>query len=204
MNIWDENKLIVFIAFVVPGFIAIKVYELLSPSQRLDSSKQLVDAVSYSCVNYGILFYPIYLVERYKICEYHSNLYFFFYSIVLFLFPIILVFVWKKIRELDCIQQYTPHPIQKPWDYVFGKRESYWVIVTLKNGEKIAGMYGLNSFASSAPAEEQLYLEEHWLLNAEGGFDRPAEQTSGIIILSSEILTVELIHSGESEDEPEE
>lgn len=203
MNIWDENKIAIFIAFVIPGFIAIKVYELLSPSHRLDSSKQIVDAVSYSCINYGLLFFPIYLVEKNKIYNCHPNFYFLFYSIALFVFPVVLVFSWKKIRELDCIQKYVPHPIQKPWDYIFGKRKTCWVIVTLKNGEKIAGMFGLKSFASSAPAEEQLYLEEHWLLNEDGGFDRPAEQTMGIIILSPEILSVELIQSGESEDEQE-
>lgn len=204
MNIWDENKIAIFIAFVVPGFIAIKIYELLSPSQRIDSSKQIIDAVSYSCVNYGLLSVPIYLVEKYQINNNHPNLYFLFYSIVIFIFPIILVVAWKKIRELDCIQKFVPHPTQKPWDYVFSKRKTYWVIVTLKNGEKIAGMYGLKSFASSAPAEEQLYLEEHWLLNEDGGFDRQAEQTSGIIILSSEIRSVELIHSGDLEDEQKE
>lgn len=200
MNIWEENKLAIFIAFVVPGFIAIKTYELLSPSKKQDSSKQIVDAISYSCINYGLLFYPIFLVEKYNLHESNPYWYFAFYAFVLFVSPIILVSGWKKIRELDFIQEHIPHPIQKPWDYVFGQRKTYWVIVTLKNGEKIAGMYGLNSFASSAPAEEQIYLEEHWLLNIDGGFERPIDQTSGIII-ASEILSVDFFHSGDTEDE---
>ena len=62
-------------------------------------------------------------------------------------------------------------------------------------------MYGPNSFASSAPSEEQIYLEEEWILNKDGGFDRKAEQTSGIIILPSEIRSVEFMHSGEESDE---
>lgn len=86
-----------------------------------------------------------------------------------------------------CSRVFTP-PNTKAVDYVFSKRKTYWVIIALKNGEKIAGMYGPSSFASSAPAEEQIYLEEHWLLNDDEGFERPANQTSGIIILTSEIL----------------
>lgn len=203
MNIWEENKIAIFIAFVVPGFIALKLYEVLSPSPQNDSSKKIVDAITYSCINYGFLSYPIYLVEKFQIHEAHPNLYFLFYSFVLFISPVLLVFAWKKIRELEFVQEHLPHPIQKPWDYVFSKRKTYWVIVNLKNGEKIAGMYGLNSFASSAPAEEQIYLEEHWLLNEDKGFERPVNQTSGIIILTSEILSVELINSGETEDEQE-
>ncbi len=60
---FEESKLILFIAFVVPGFIAIKAYELLSPSQERDSSSQLIDAVSYSCLNYAVLIWPIYYLE---------------------------------------------------------------------------------------------------------------------------------------------
>ena len=201
MNIWEESKLILFIGFVVPGFIAIKAYELLSPSIHTDSSKQIVDAVSYSCLNYVLLLWPIYLVETCNIRLSHPHLYILFYIGVLFVSPLLLVFGWKFLRELEFIQKFIPHPTQKPWDFVFGQRLTYWIIVTLKNGEKIAGMFGPNSFASSAPAEEQIYLEEQWVLNEEGGFERPVEQTSGIIILSSEILSVEFMHSGESENE---
>lgn len=201
MNIWDENKLALFIAFVVPGFIAIKVYELLSPSRQADSSKQLIDAVSYSCLNYGILLWPIFIVESSDLRSSHSQLYVLFYIGVLFFAPVLLVISWKYLRELEWIQKFVPHPTQKPWDYVFAQRRTYWVIVTLKNGEKIAGMYGPNSFASSAPSEEQIYLEEQWILNEEGGFERQAEQTSGIIILSSEIRSVEFMHSGGQDNE---
>ncbi|WP_339892132.1 DUF6338 family protein [Neptuniibacter pectenicola] len=200
MNVWDENKLFLFIAFVVPGFVAIKVYELLAPSKSGESSKQLVDAISYSCLNYAILLWPIYLVETSGLKATNLNYYLFFYFSVLFVFPTLLVILWRWLRELEIVQKFVPHPTQKPWDYVFSQRQCHWVIVTLRNGEKIAGMYGPNSFASSAPAEEQLYLEEQWMLNDAGGFERRVEQTSGIIILSSEIMSVEFMHSGENED----
>ncbi len=204
MNIWEEGKLFLFIAFVVPGFIAIKAYELLSPSRYTDSSKQIIDAISYSCLNYAILLCPIYLVETSKLSESNPHLYISFYFFVMFVFPIILVLGWKYLRQLEYIQKFVPHPTQKPWDFVFSKRLAYWVTVTLKDGQKVAGMYGPNSFASSAPAEEQLYLEEYWLLKEDGGFDRPVHQTAGILILSSEIVSVELMYSGENENEQEE
>lgn len=87
-----------------------------------------------------------------------------------------------------------PHPTQKPWDYVFNQRKPFWIIATLKDGTEVAGKYGPNSFASSAPAEEQIYLEETWLLNSDKGFDRPKNQTSGVILLSSELTSIELFH----------
>lgn len=197
MNIWDESKILLFIAFVVPGFIAIKAYELLVPSRYIDSSRQIVDAVSYSCINYAILLWPIYFVESRIAFDKAPSLYILFWSFVLFVAPIVWVVAWRFLRQWSLFQSFIPHPVQKPWDFVFGKRRCYWVVVTLKDGEKIAGKFGTGSFASSAPAEEQIYLEEEWILNQDGGFERPADQSAGIIILSSEIRSVEFYNSGE-------
>ena len=192
MNIWEADKLILFIAFVIPGFISIKVYELLIPSQDKDSSRQVLDAITYSCINYGILIIPIMWAESSSFNQNHPGVYKLFYFFVLFVFPIIWVLLWKRIRSWDVFQDSVPHPTRKPWDYVFSKRKWYWVIVTLKNGEKIAGKYANQSFSSSAPADEQIYLEEAWVLNEDGGFDRPRSNTEGIIVVSNEISTVEL------------
>src|ERR1017187_10130580 len=83
-------------------------------------------------------------------------------------------------------------PEQKPWDFVFGQRNPYWIIVHLKDLRKIAGVYGGRSFASSNPAPPQIYLEEVWELDEAGHFIRAVEESEGILILESEILAVEL------------
>ena len=91
MDIWDENKILIFIAFVVPGFIAIKFYELLYPSRFADSSKQIIDAISFSCLNYAFLIFPIYLVESHGISYSNPVLYAFFWTFVLFVAPVLWV-----------------------------------------------------------------------------------------------------------------
>lgn len=63
MDIWEADKLVLFIAFVVPGFISLKTYALLQPTQVKDTSQQLIDAVAYSSVNYALLLGPMYAVE---------------------------------------------------------------------------------------------------------------------------------------------
>jgi len=198
LNIWDENKLLLFIGFVIPGFIAIKAYELLTPSQRVDSSKQIVDAIAYSCLNYTLLLWPIFSVESGMLRTESPNLYILFYVFVLFVSPTLWVVAWRFLRECECIQKFIPHPTQQAWDFVFGQRQCHWIIVTLKSGRKIAGKYGSNSFASSGTSDEQIYIEEQWLLNSDEGFERPVEQSSGVIVLSSEIDTVEFFYSGEN------
>lgn len=58
---------------------------------------------------------------------------------------------------------------------------------------KIGGFYAANSFASSSPEPFQLYLCEHWVINDDGGFERPRVDTLGVLILTTEILTVEFL-----------
>lgn len=80
----------------------------------------------------------------------------------------------------------------KAWDYVFGKHDPFWIIVHLKNDHKIGGRFDLKSFASSHPAEEQIYLEEVWYLGDDDQFLCPVEHSRGIIIMNNEIRAVEL------------
>ena len=196
MSIWDVDKLQIFIMFVIPGFVSIKTYELLYPSQLRDSSKQIVDAVTYSCVNYAVLYWFIVDIETNtgtdSLKSVHPTLYALFYIFVLLVFPVILTLTWKKLRESKTFKMNLPHPTEKPWDYIFAQNRFFWVKVILKDGTTIAGYFGGKSFASSAPAEEQIYLEQTWKLSQDGSFERAVNNTAGVIILTSEISHIEL------------
>ena len=198
MNIWDGDRLLVFIAFVIPGFIGLKVYELRNPRVHKDSSKQIIDAIIYSCINYAILFWPILVVERSGLRNTSPYLYGAFYFCVLVVAPVIWAFLWLWIRKWEIMQNIFPHPTQKPWDYIFSKRASYWAKVTLQDGTQIAGKFAENSFVSSSPAKEQIYLEETWIINDKGYLERKEERSAGVIIVS-EIAYVELMTYSEEE-----
>jgi hypothetical protein len=190
----EVDKLVLFIAFVIPGFIALKTYELKIPSENNDSSKQLFDAITYSCINYALLIYPIILVESSTLRTSSPNLYAGFYAFTLLVFPVIVSLSWIGLRASKFFQGNAPHPTARPWDYVFSQGEWYWVIATLKDDKKVAGKYASKSFTSSNPSPEQIYLEESWLLTKDGDFDRRVDSTAGIIIVSKEISTIELFN----------
>ena len=99
-----------------------------------------------------------------------------------------------------CLAKYVIHPVSKPWDYVFGKKQSYWVIVHLNDGRRIGGRFDTNSFASTDPAKEQIYLEELWNLDENGGFAKRVDRTGGIIISEDSILAVELLTDEKSKE----
>ncbi|MFU1555307.1 DUF6338 family protein [Aeromonas sp. A04] len=188
LEILELNKLLLFVAFVMPGFIAIKAYELFAvASERKSTSEQLIDAVSYSCINYVIWLPVVYMVESGELKNVHFWLYVIFYFLVLFVSPVLISYLWVTVR----VKKLSLHPIQKPWDYVFSKRQMYWVIVTLKSGEKVGGLYGSESFASSSPAPEQIFLQDSWIINDDKCLERTKDGSAGILILSSEILYLE-------------
>lgn len=199
MDVWNINALALFIAFVIPGFISLKSYQLLFPGESKSSDKLIVDAIAYSSINYAILFWPIYEIEHHGVRELHPTLYALFYVFALLIAPIVWVFVFKCFRTRQFAQKFMPHPTLKPWDFVFSKRRPYWIVVTLKNGDRVGGRYDASSFASSAPAPEQLYLEEQWVINQDGGLERSYHETAGVLILSSEIVAVELFHLNNGE-----
>ena len=200
MNIWDVDQLVLLIAFVIPGFIGLKVYELLSPSVHKESSKQVIDAIAYSCINYAALFWPILVVEGSDLRDTWPYGYWAFYFFVLFCAPVIGAFLWLRLRKTQFILKALAHPTQKPWGYVFSKRDPYWAKITLRDGTKIAGRYSENSFASSSPAEEQIYLEETWIINDKGGLERKKKQSAGVIIVS-EIAYIDLMEYFPTEEQ---
>jgi hypothetical protein len=192
MDIWEIDKLELFLAFVIPGFISIKAYQLAFPGTERATSDQLIDAIAFSSINYALLIFPIISIESGNLQESYKFLYYLFYVFVFFIAPIVWVLIWKYLRTRDFFQRNAPHPTAMPWDYVFAQRKPYWVKVIFKDGTIIAGRYADKSFASSAPAPEQIYLEETWILNDKGGFQRAKNNTAGVIILSDEISHIEL------------
>lgn len=193
MDLWDSNKLTLFVLFVVPGFLSIKFYQLIFPGTIRSTSDQLIDAVAYSSINYAMLFWLISYVESANLKIVHPVFYYIFYIFVLFVSPFLLVLVWKWLRTHEKFKGTAPHPTPKPWDYVFKQAKPYWIIVYLKNGNKVGGKYSGQSFASSYPVEEQLYLEEAWLVSPEGFLDRPIKGSAGVLVMASEISYLEFI-----------
>ena len=192
MDIWQIDRLALFLVFSIPGFVSMKVYDLLIPGERRDFSKSLLEVIGYSALNLALLSWLIILIHSKGFYDRHQPLYFGSLFLILFVFPALWPFVYRKVSSWSFVSKQIIHPIEKPWDYVFGKRQCFWVIVHLKDKRKIGGRYSTSSFASSYPAKEQIYLEEVWELGEKGNFVKPIERSKGIVILGDEIMAIEL------------
>jgi hypothetical protein len=77
------------------------------------------------------------------------------------------------------------HVIPAAWDWRFYKipRGGMFIMVTLTSGERVAGFFGSNSFASSDTGERDVVTEQ-------GAWEARAEKV-GILISAKEIRYVE-------------
>lgn len=191
MDVWQVDKMLLLLLFCIPGFISLIIYDLIIATERRNLSKSLLDVVCYSALNYAALSWLIYLIHVGRFYENHKLLYVFSLVLTLFVVPILWPFLFIKLTTYKFFAKYILLPNLKAWDYVFGKKESFWVIVHLKNGKMIGGKYDTKSYASSYPAQEQIYLEEVWELDNNGKFLMPIERSKGMLILNDELSAIE-------------
>jgi hypothetical protein len=95
------------------------------------------------------------------------------------------------------------HVIPAAWDWRFCKvpRGGMFIMVTLTSGERVAGFFGSNSFASSDTGERDLYIEEEYTLTDQGTWEARPEKV-GILISAKEIRYVEFWNPRSTENIP--
>jgi len=84
------------------------------------------------------------------------------------------------------------HIIPAAWDWRFSSvpRDGVFIMVTLTSGERVAGLFRDNSFASSDMGERDLYIEEEYTVTDEGVWESRPEKV-GILISAKEIRYIE-------------
>ncbi len=193
MNIWEIDKSLLFMVLVLPGFISIKIYSLLVATENRDYSKSLVEAICYSVLNFTALSWLIVIVSEKDFLVEHPNLYWLYIALIFIVIPALWPFLFLWLSSFKVFKKNMLSLYKQPWDYVFNKREAMWVVIHLKDGEIIRGKYANKSFASSYPAERQIYLEELWKENDGKLFGKKVNRTKGVIVSQDEIKYIKFI-----------
>lgn len=147
MDILSLNQSIIFIIFFIPGFVSIKVYDLLIANEPRDFSKSVLEVVTYSSINLALLSWLIWLISRGDFYIRHPLCFGVLCFIILFVFPVIWPLVYVRLLEWPSLRKHIIHPIKRPWDWFFSQNKSVWVIIRLTDGTKI-GVYFLNNLIS--------------------------------------------------------
>ncbi len=139
------NSLYLILLFIVPGFIALSVRSQFiitrSPSDR---NTTLLSSLTISVV-YGALVLPF--VDPALL---QKSLWVWFGLV--FVGPVALGLLLGINVQQDLVRRllnrfglYTVHAIPTAWDWKFSGMEEQWILVTLKDGTRLAGFYGSQS-----------------------------------------------------------
>ncbi|MDI6794034.1 MAG: DUF6338 family protein [bacterium] len=151
--------------------------------------------MSLSCLYYALFSWAIVLlIFRCKIYE-HIVWLAIILSLLLFVLPIITGIILGKTILSDRLRWFREwlgiiSPIPKAWDYHFRRRVPCWVLITLNDGTKIGGLWGPDSFASSFPSPEDIYLETLVEIDEDGNF-KVMKNTAGALIERERIKFIE-------------
>ncbi len=189
------QAVIVIALFLMPGFIARSILSSVYPTSEPSESRLALTAITLSCMNYGI--WSWLLILSWQKHWYKSDSFLAFLAVlILFLSPVVGTLAIAKLMQTSAFRSVREtfgirHPVPKAWDYFFGKRAACWIIVTLKSGRVIGGYYGTESFASSFPHEEDLYLELLCDMTPEGRLNGITPLTLGGIIRMEDVQLLE-------------
>ncbi len=177
------HSIILFAAFVLPGTISMYIFGLVVPQADHDLKNKIVEAVSFSLVNFVVLF-P--LINRLGDTSWILSNIWVAWGLVIVCFlvaPAIWPFVVAKvIRWLEqggiiMVQAHTS------LDEFFGKaKDGCWLIVELNDSSLVGGRFGSNSFASAYPDSGHLYIEELWEVGTNGAFGGRVDGAPGILL----------------------
>lgn len=194
MEFLKPDTFTLFIAVVVPGVVAAKVYALLIPSDARKWSDDLIEIATYGFINYGLFFWAFHLTQTGSFPRAHPIWATLITLLLVTIPPALLALLAFKVRESwstrVAVRLRVPVIEQEPtaWDYFFSERKPVMILAYLRSGDVVGGLYGARSNASAYPHPQQIYLEQIWELDDEtSAFLHPIPGTAGCILDHSDI-----------------
>jgi len=185
-------------ALLVPGFVWHSVQSMFIRPRASDGRPGWLRYLTLSAINYAIWSWLIYIafVREADLSVEAGALVVAFVSLVS---PVLLGALSGALSQRAALRGFLQsigfnliHPVPTSWDYIFGGTEPVILHVTLKSGTQFRGTFGEASFASSESGERDLYLEEIFAMEPDGGWTRD-ELSRGLWLSASEVSSIEFL-----------
>jgi hypothetical protein len=189
-----------FLLFVLPGLIAIRVYRLVMPAKEVDGANSLIDGLFYTSINL-LLGAPVLWV---LVFGHDPNAYPGRWILAGFLVLLVGPVVWPLLYAKAIRSKWVARRIQVPyptaWDFFFDKRRPVFALVHLEGGNVIGGYWGGESYAGSFPNDGDVYLEAVYTVDAAGRFGDAVPFTRGILLRKEQYTYIELFDVPERQE----
>lgn len=193
--------------FLVPGFIWSAVLSMLVPRRASGKELRFLEVLTLSGINYGLWSWAWFLIFKTGFAEIQPYWTGLFLAVIILVSPAVLGIVSAGSQHTEAMGRilgrlgfYPVHPTPTAWDWHFSRGQPAWVLVTLLDGTRIHGLYGLRSFAGDDPERRDLFLQAAYRL-LETGEWAPVEETAGVWISGQFIVAVEFRKVAEVPDD---
>lgn len=185
---FDWSRLAIVALFALPGFISLRIWGLIFPTSEHPLKDQLGEAISFGILN-AMVCAPLFLLlePTTPLAIYSLAVLTLVLLPAVWPFPVRWLMRWLQNRNVILISS------RSAWDDVFLRDEPYFVIVHLKDGGRVGGYYGPNSFAGLHPISGHLYIEQLWYLDERGKFTSAVPDSRGLILRPEDYNYVELL-----------
>jgi hypothetical protein len=213
----SRDALIIFILFFIPGFLVDQIVHRRYTPQRRDTTEVILTIGAWALLNYALwtpILIPLVIhagTEGYgRYLRAHIVVLALLVVAIAILAPIVEAIIVGRLFASGWIKRLFAEvlgvriqPIPKGWDYVFSQNRPYLALITLTDGTKFGAAFGSKSFASSYPAEEDIYFEVVYSIDETGQFGMPAPLSAGLLLKRADIRSMELFAVEEVTDEQE-
>lgn len=204
---FSEEGLLLAVTYLIPGFLITLMFSSMLHLEKDRSSTVIFKFLFFSLIN--MMVYTVIDKIWFSICKntiVENSVYIsFFRNIILPIFiAILLTVLLKKVNvsskkfflPLKNVLQHlgldTVSITSSSWDYVFSelkKSGGGYLIIQLKDGSYIYGIWGIKSFASSGKTNggNDIFFEETY---TDESFSK--SNNSGVLINQSDILTIDI------------
>lgn len=204
LNSMDNLKLILI--FIVPGLVALSVRSKFITGRSPSPTENIFTFVVLSLVYYAL---SVFFIEKVFTIQEPWLARALAWILLLLIGPAIFGFLLGVAAQKEWgawfanrIGLSVVHVIPAAWDWRFSRiaRPGMFIMVTLTSGERVGGLFGKDSFASSDIKERDLYIEEEYTVTEEGAWLVRPEKI-GVLISAKEIRYIEFWNPKTTEGE---
>ena len=192
--LFQHGGLIQLVVFIVPGFVAWRTYQWRRPQGEQKAADAIVDIITFSALT-SLIWYKSDWSSWPKTTGGALSL-----TLEIFVTPVLIALAYQYVVEFSAARNWITSPHPRAWDFIFNAlahrktgvgQNGLFLVVTLKNGDKVAGVFSEPGFASLWPYDRDLLLGPTWELT-DGMPARLVAGSIGLYIDSASIETIEV------------
>ncbi|MGI4798034.1 MAG: DUF6338 family protein [Janthinobacterium lividum] len=199
MKLENTSDIYFILAVLAPGFIYNGVLAHFIPlHQNSEKALVLLRLLTATAFNYALCSPLIYLLATNALFPHRALPQGIVWFLIIFVVPAVLGLARASVIQRDrgawfyrVVRLRPINPIPTGWDWIFGRTDPCYVLVTLTDGTEIAGFFGSKSMASSDPERKDLYIEKVYKVPADDGPWTEVEGTLGMHIDGAQISYIE-------------